>query len=284
MNKISRALLPLCVLLLLAAKPAPSGPNAWSVVNQMFTKTKGVNSMSYVMTKRERMFGEITNSKSLIKVTQHPYQAYLKRLDGDGGVEVLYREGWNSNKMLINPNGFPWVNVSFPPLSDRVRKGNHHTILDNGYRRMVGYLENQLASLEGEFEQVSQIEEVVTGKGIPCWKVVINNPYYAILSHNTKEGETVQSVADKYGVNAYRLLELNGWDAYDDMRPNQTIQVPSHYCKKAILHINKDNFLPEAIEIHDDKGFYEAYDYEQVKINPGFTELDFSDENPAYGF
>lgn len=285
MRKFLWAFLFLPFILFISATPANSGSKTWNIVHEMFETAKEVKSMSYVMTRKERVEDEIKTGKTLIKVQVSPYRAYLKRLGDDGGLEVIYSDGQNGNKMLINPNGFPWINLSISPLNTRVRKGNHHTILDNGYKRLVGYLENQLILFEDKFDEISSMEDNRMMCGASCWKVKLKNPDYSIITHTVVKGETVQQIADHYLVNAYRILELNeSVDDYDGLKAGLKIKIPSHYCKVAIIHINKNSLLPQSIEIHDDQGFYESYTYEQVKINPDFSDADFSSENPDYGF
>jgi len=38
------------------------------------------------------------------------------------------------------------------------------------------------------------------------------------------------------------------------------------------------------MEIYDDKGLFEQYQFSEVQINPVFSENDFSETNKEYGF
>jgi len=51
-----------------------------------------------------------------------------------------------------------------------------------------------------------------------------------------------------------------------------------------IILINKNSLLPVYMEIYDDKGLLEQYQFLEINTNPGFTEIDFSEKNEKYGF
>ena len=80
MRKLLWALLLFPFLLFVSATTADSGSKAWNLVHQMFQKAKEVKTMSFVMTRKERVDGGVKTGKTLIKVQVSPYRAYLKRL------------------------------------------------------------------------------------------------------------------------------------------------------------------------------------------------------------
>ena len=58
-----------------------------------------------------------------------------------------------------------------------------------------------------------------------------------------------------------------------------------YYCYRAIVTIDEVLKLPVAVKVYDwnDK-LIEDYRYKNIQINPGLTDLDFSPDNPNYGF
>ena len=58
-----------------------------------------------------------------------------------------------------------------------------------------------------------------------------------------------------------------------------------YYCYRAIVTLDEGWRLPVAVKVYDwsDK-LVEHYRYTNIQINPGLTDLDFSPENPNYGF
>jgi hypothetical protein len=56
-------------------------------------------------------------------------------------------------------------------------------------------------------------------------------------------------------------------------------------CCRVIVHFDSENKLPIHIETYDGSGrLLEAYGYEDLKLNPGLTDVDFDPGNPAYNF
>jgi hypothetical protein len=42
--------------------------------------------------------------------------------------------------------------------------------------------------------------------------------------------------------------------------------------------------LPVKSEVYDEKGLFEEYLFEEIKLNPTFTSADFDENNKEYGF
>ena len=49
------------------------------------------------------------------------------------GAEVLYKSGENKNKVLVNPNFFPYISLSFDPNSSILKSEGHHNIKEVGF-------------------------------------------------------------------------------------------------------------------------------------------------------
>ena len=96
--------------------------------------------MSYTMKKRERIGGEMQSQESTVKLNVNPFKMYLRQLSPKDGLEVLYVQGENDNKAIINTNGFPWVNVSLDPMGSVMRDNQHHTVHQSGYAHLMSIL------------------------------------------------------------------------------------------------------------------------------------------------
>ena len=68
---------------------------------------KKYNTFSYTLTKFERVNDKMMKEKLTAKINANPLKVYLKQAMPHEGLEMLYIDGENDNKALINPNGFP---------------------------------------------------------------------------------------------------------------------------------------------------------------------------------
>jgi outer membrane lipoprotein-sorting protein len=129
----------------------------------------------------------------------------------------------------------------------------------------------------------------VTGEekynGADCYRLVFDNPDFTYYSYTVKKDETVTSIAHRLKINDYMLIDKNSTvTGYSDVSEGQVLTLPNDYAKKMILLLDKNLLVPRYLEVYDDKGLYEKYDFIQIKINPEFTAEDFSPENKEYGF
>jgi outer membrane lipoprotein-sorting protein len=59
----------------------------------------------------------------------------------------------------------------------------------------------------------------------------------------------------------------------------------NYYASRMVLHVDKELLLPFGSALYDDKDqLFERYVYTDVRLNIGFTPMDFSRENAAYHF
>ena len=81
------------------------------------------------------------------------------------------------------------------------------------------------------------------------------------------------------------ILEKNKKiDDYFDISIGQIIKIPNDYAPKMVLYIDKKLNLPLVIEVYDDKGFYERYEYRKLEFNPIITNEEFTPDFKEYGF
>ena len=73
-------------------------------------------------------------------------------------------------------------------------------------------------------------------------------------------------------------------DDYYDIIPGKILNIPNDYAKGMKLMIDKKRLLPLVIEVYDDKGIYEKYEYHNLIVNPSFEDEEFSMYCNDYGF
>ncbi|MCB0538884.1 MAG: DUF1571 domain-containing protein [Bacteroidetes bacterium] len=176
--------------------------------------------------------------------------------------------------------------IKLSPFNSLIRKNNHHTVLESGFGLVLKSIKGakQRAIQEGRFNEVFQLAGSVTFDGQSCYKIIITDPTFTYVDYTIKSGETLYSISMDKAINEQLIVEKNGFSNFNSGSAGQTIKIPSSYAKKSILYINKSTFFPVYQEMHDDKGMFEKYEFLGLKVNPTFTTVDFSEDNPKYNF
>jgi len=257
-------------------------------LSNMVESIENMKSFSGEMIGHERVDGEIQLAHSRMIIQFQPRKLYAQTIleDGSKGAEILYRTGENDNKVLISPDGFPYVNVSLSPFSSFMRNGRHNTILEAGgtyLGQVIGTMLNSLDSVSLgnsiRFDSIIQFNEK------PCYQVTILNEDYGYKSYTMQEGESLRDVALKHNLSEYKLVECNeNIDGFNDGSDGDVIRIPTSYAKRTILYLDTNHFMPWYMANYDDVGLYSSYEYKQIEVNPVITDQTFNPENPAYGF
>ena len=260
-------------------------PTAHEIIRTMITRTREIRTMTYTMRKLERVNGKMTEQVAEVKLHRQPLKVYIRQKMPKEGMEVLYVHGANNQKALVNPNGFPWVNVNLHPMSNMMRKNQHHTILNSGYDLFIDILDGLVNKYQKEIQNLTSIEKTLVWDGHPCWVIELKNPYFKYQSYTVREGETLLSIAKKFNLGEHMIMEKNGKvDGYEDVRAGQVIEIPNDYSPRMTLYIDQKRKVPLVMKIYDDKGLYEHYEYKSVIIDPALEADAFSEHNEAYGF
>ena len=277
------------LLLLISGTPVRyDNAKSVAILDQMQSAIDGVKYMRYRAQARERLRdGSERNSRIYVKVQAQPYQAYFRTLAPKAGIELLCRPNVDGQKVLINPNGFPWINVRLSIQSKRLREG-HHSVDRAG----MGYFGKVLSKGIADSKRKGNLEKSLTyiGEklldGRPCHHLVLKDKEYGTVSYTVKEGEDLVSIAKSRAINEYKILDLNpDVNYYDDVDEGEEILLPNGYGKDIYLMIDRETKLPVSIEVHDEKGFFEAYSFHDIELNPStITSEEFTPEFQEYGF
>ena len=289
MNK-TNAILIITVLLLSSANISiingQDHPNkAYEICLSTFKNASTIKTLNYVMYKQERIKGEMKTQVSATKLRRNPYQIYVKQQAPKKGIEVLFDEEQNSGKALINPNGFPWMNISLEPLGTIMRKNQHHTIKDAGFDLVISILEFLFNKYGDDAQQKVSLGGHVIYDDIKCYKVIFENKDFKYKSYVIKENETLITLAEKYKLSEHMILEANkNVSSYEDVSEGDEIFIPNDYCPKMELLIDQKRMIPLSIKVFDDKGLYEYFRYSKVVLNPDLNDDVFDKENCDYNF
>ena len=138
-------------------KPLPEELSGYFIAKKMFDRADDIQSLTYTITKQERVKGKLTKQVSFTKMQKNPYKVYLRQSFPNDGMEVLYVQGDNNGKALINPNGFPWLNLKLDPMDGIMRNDQHHTIFQSGFDHVISILEFLCEKYENEIDEIERI-------------------------------------------------------------------------------------------------------------------------------
>lgn len=238
----------------------------------------------------ERVDGQLNPSIAEAKVQFKPTRKiYIRSLDQNNEItsELLFLEGENNNDALVNPVSFPYINLDLDPKGHLMRKGRHHTIFEAGGKYLAEVIHTSMAHAESvnEFKKRFRFVGTEIYQEKKCYRIEIVNNDYALDDYTVKADEDVIDIARKKMIPEYKILETNAeLDDYDEVEEGDEIKIPRYYGKKIVLLIDAKTFIPWYQRIEDEQGVFAEYKMLKCYLNPEFSEIQFSSENPAYGF
>jgi len=259
--------------------------DAKTIVDRSIQSMRNTKTLKGMINRQERVKGKMEEGKLYFKMTPNPYQVYVYNYAPDEGTEVLFKTGWNNNKAYIFPNKFPFINVSFKPLSNTLLKGRHHSIYDVGFTYTLKVVEHVMEKYGDDFEQYVTLQPEVNYRGQACYVVQIDYDEYAYEDYVVEQGENIVDIDQKLRVPAYKIIEINdGINDIWDVKAGQTIKVPNVYASKVVFFIDKKDYLPLVQVVYDDEGLFERYEYSQLEYNPPIDPGEFTPEWDEYMF
>jgi len=252
-----------------------------NILQKMFNTIDNLSCTTYKGIIKARIDGKIQTQRGDFKVVKTPFKFYYKQDYPQKGQEVLYVEGNNENKAIINTNSFPWVNVHLDPNCKLMRQDNHHSLYNAGF----WYFNNVVKELVNSDRGVLKYDGTKSFNEKECFVYELCHKNYQLIKYKIKEGETLQSIAKKRNINDYMIVEINkNIDNLFDYKEGQEILIPNDYAKKLILYIDANTFVPVVIYIYDHLGLYEEINYVDVEINPMLKGNEFNPNYSEYNF
>lgn len=259
--------------------------NCHQIIQQTLDNISNIHTTSFNLTAKERFFNEYKIEKAFYKIRNNPYSLYYKQIVPPTYAEVLINEKF-VNEALVNPNSFPYFSLKMNPYGEKLREKQHHNLYQAGFI----YIKNTLLHMKKKYQlswaDVCEYNGIFKIAGKECYKITLNNPHYKIENYTVPKNYTVQDLALNLNLCDIKILELNPKlkDIFKVLQKGTVIKVPTDYAKKTVLYIEKTSFLIIKIEVYDEVGLFEEYLFEDLKINPVFTNNEFDENNPAYGF
>ena len=258
----------------------PTATSSRDLINNMLAGIDKVKTLQYTLKGWERVGKTDNYSEVDTKLNVSPFKVYIySKAKPNDGVQIIYNQASHGEKAFVNPGS--WLpNVSLDPYGSKMRKGQHHTILNSGFGFLSKIIRAAIVKADkeaaGEFEKHFLYEGDVVWNNKKCYKVVINDPTFNYENYTVKAGETADVIAKNRNICGFLIVEKNAEvDGFDDLKAGQVIKVPTTYAKKTVLYIDQQTWMPVVQIMHDEVGQFERYEFHNVVINPKFSDETF---------
>ena len=278
-----RALAPLAALGLLGAA-FPSPPPAVTteqLTARMSAAIDGLRTLRCTVVAKERIGNSYAPARTTMKVGYKPARIYIKN---QKGVEVLWLAGQNGGDALVYPGAFPYVTLSLDPNGKIMRGGQHHTALQAGFGAISGMLRTPAARQDNAFTKSFRYVGDTTLQGRTNYVLRSDYPQFRYVTYKAGKNETIGSVAERFGCGEFRVIERNNLPIGEAIPEGKVLQVPNAYGRRTVLCVDPKTYLPTLVQVNDDKGLYERFEFQDVVPNQPIAPEEFTKTNKGYKF
>ena len=284
---MNRNILAAVLLLITCHFSFAESPDTKTIVNNMLNAVKNAKGYTYTMRGSERILGknDMRVTEVFTKVNIAPKKIFARVMnDPNKGTEMLYAYGERENKILVKAGWVPALKLS--PFSSLLMKEQHHFLLSSGFSFFFKNISEGIkrADAQNEFNNVFKIEGEVTFDGRKCYKLVIEDPTYAVTAYTGVKGDNPYTLAQKLLIPEYFIQEANGIKSIDDNLEGKKLKVLTSYARKSVVYIDKQSMFPIYQEMWDNKGIFKKYEFKNLVVNPSFTANEFSSDYNDYNF
>ncbi len=254
------------------------------IVSLMIDSLKNIKTQQFDLKSTERgANGQLFFAESHIKINSNPKKIYFKSILK--GTEVLWVQGSNKGNAIVHTPYFSFFNLDLDPYGSLMRKDQHHTIFDLGFQRIGIMIATTIVKAPKDFDKHFASAGILVWNNIDCYQLLINFPEYKYVEYIVGKGETVTTIAEKLNTSDYKIRYKNALSSYfGQLKEGQKLLIPTPYCNKVIIYIDKKKFIPISMKVYDDEGLYEGYEFFNVRINHAFSPDEFSKNYPGYKF
>ncbi|GAB3589315.1 DUF1571 domain-containing protein [Hymenobacter daeguensis] len=266
--------------LLVAAAPAP--PPALTteqLTSRMSAAIEGLKFLRCTVKAQERIEGTIHQARSIMKLTYKPLRIYIKN---QKGVEVLWLAGQNSGDAWVYPAAFPYVTLSLDPNGKLMRANQHHTALQAGFGTISDLLRTTGLRQDNAYSRSFRYVGDTTVQGRTNYVLRSDFPQFHYVSYKAGKNETIGTVAERFGCGEFRIIERNDLAIGEKIPEGKVLQVPNAYGRKTILCVDPKTYLPTLVQVNDDKGMFEKFEFTDVVPNQSIPLEEFTKDYKGY--
>ena len=256
------------------------------IIAKVIDSINAHNQLEFEMFRSERNEkNEFVDGKFYAKMNNNPFKIYVKNEKPKKGAEILYVEGENDNKVLLNTNSFPYVSLSLNSENSLLLSGGHHYIKEAGFGKISKILNFDMEKFQDNFLNKISYEGIYNWNNKKCYKIRIEYEDYQTINYYAKKGETLYEICENKLINIAKIKELNpGLDISKKLLGNQKIIITNHHFKMLVLYIDLENYFPIYQLVYDENGLYEKYIYTKLLINKLIKNEEFNRDYKDYNF
>ena len=259
--------------LLIFSCPGLYAQQTKAVLQNMYAAVTEIQTLNFQLVSSERLEnGKFSDNIIDIQMRPKPLKIDITLVKPFEGAELHYDETTNPEKVLAIPPSWwlSWAKMNLNINGKLLRKDMHHSIRETGFDYFVEIIKNAEArAQEHGFNEVFQLEAGQVIDGHICHKIIIDDPVYEHQTYQVKAEENILTIAAGHYINEYKILELNPKiKGFKDVEPGQEIILPSSYGKHCVIWIDQQSYLPRQMEVSDEKGLYERYNFKNIIVNP----------------
>ena len=210
------------------------------IIAKVIDSINAHNQLEFEMFRSERNEkNEFVDGKFYAKMNNSPFKIYVKNEKPKKGAEILYVEGENDNKVLLNTNSFPYVSLSLNSENSLLLSGGHHYIKEAGFGKISKILNFDMKKFQDNFLKKISYEGIYNWNNKKCYKIRIEYEDYQPINYYAKKGETLYEICENKLINIAKIKELNPTlDISKKLIDNQEIIITNHYFKILVLYID----------------------------------------------
>ena len=256
------------------------------IIAKVIDSINAHNQLEFEMFRSERNEkNEFIDGKFYAKMNNNPFKIYVKNEKPKKGAEILYVQGENDNKVLLNTNSFPYVSLSLNSQNSLLLSGGHHYIKEAGFGKISKILNFDMEKFQDNFLKKISYEGIYNWNNKKCYKIRIEYEDYQTINYYAKNGETLFEICENKLINIAKIKELNpGLDISKKLLDNQEIIITNHYFKILVLYIDLENYFPIYQLVYDENGLYEKYIYTKLVLNKLIKNEEFNRDYKDYNF
>ena len=269
-----------CAAFLPSPAPGADRITTEQLMSRLSSTIENLKSLRCNVRAQERLAdGKYQQARTAMKMTFAPLRVYLKNAKG---IEVLWVTGQNDGDAWVYPNSFPYVTISLDPNGSVMRKNQHHTVLDAGFGTIADLIKGSSQRRDHSFEKSFRYAGDTTIAGRPCYVLRSDFPQFRYVAYKAVAGDTPERIADKFGCGEYRVMERNGLSPGEKVEVGRTLQVPNSYGRRTIVCVDQKIMLPLVVQVNDDKGLFEKFEFSDVVANQPIPAAEFTKGFPGY--
>lgn len=276
----------LSVLMICISPLAAQTLTPTALINKMVEAVGKMNTYQFtIVTKERNLDNSFHYGNSFNKVNVNPYSVYMKILATHNyGTEIIYNRPKYGNEVVVNAGKFI-PNLKLDPFGSIIRKEQHHTVLEGGFKYSMDLLNSIKTKMGASFDDMSKIESDILFNSRLCYRLTLTDNSFSYVNYTLKEKETLYGLSMQKKISEFLIVYHNkNVSDFNDVEAGKVIQIPTSFAKRAVIYVDKITLHPIGIEMYDETGLFEKYEFQNVVYNPSFASNEFTKDFDGYGF